>query len=522
MVAGSLFNYGIALALARELDRFPGGPVAFARSMRPGTEALRLMRWPADRLDTLGGYLTYHNLTLYTFVLTVYAAVQGALAVRGAEDRHAMELVLATGRSRPVVLRDLAAGFAATLLVISLGLGLGVAVAMAAAGQPDLTGSVVALLVSGTCALVGYGLGVLVSQVLAARAAAGVSALILTVLYVGTNVADEIGPLGAVRYLSPFHYADASRVLVPGVRFDAAATAALLLLSALLLGAATWAFRRRDCGSSLWPHRVGAPRAPRSLRVQRRMLRSVWTERLLRGRLSILVWATGAGAFLGVLALLEPTVMDVWSVYASLFSFTGAGPGVPPETQYMALAGELLTPVVAAYVVTQVSGWVDDLVQGRVEMVLAAPVSWSRLVVERLLALAVGVAAITAGALVGLGLGALPVDAPLDPAGVGRLVGGAVLLGAALGAVGAVAVAVFRRGAVAALAVFVAVSYLLGVLVPSFGWPTWIGRLSVFTAFGHPYLDWPPWGGVLVLVLLAVGGAALGAAVAERTPKVAH
>jgi ABC-2 type transport system permease protein len=74
---------------------------------------------------------------------------------------------------------------------------------------------------------------------------------------------------------------------------------------------------------------------------------------------------------------------------------------------------------------------------------------------------------------------------------------------------------------VSVLAVLVVVSYLLGFLVPVFGWPDWLNRLSIFWAIAHPYLQWPPASGVLVLLLLTVGGGAAAAALAERTPKVA-
>jgi len=67
-------------ALARERARFPGGPEARATSVMPGAEAMRLLRWPAERLDTLGGYLTYHNVTVFLLALSVYGAVQGANA----------------------------------------------------------------------------------------------------------------------------------------------------------------------------------------------------------------------------------------------------------------------------------------------------------------------------------------------------------------------------------------------------------------------------------------------------------
>jgi ABC-2 type transport system permease protein len=110
----------------------------------------------------------------------------------------------------------------------------------------------------------------------------------------------------------------------------------------------------------------------------------------------------------------------------------------------------------------------------------------------------------------------------LDAAALGRLATVCILLGAALGAVAAIVVAWLRRAiAVTVLAVVVGASYLLAYFVPMFGWPDWLNRLSVFWGFGHPYLEWPPASGVVVLVVLALPGALLAAAIAERTPKVA-
>jgi len=41
------------------------------------------------------------------------------------------------------------------------------------------------------------------------------------------------------------------------------------------------------------------------------------------------------------------------------------------------------------------------------------------------------------------------------------------------------------------LAVVLGASYLLMFLVPLFAWPDWVMRLSVFGAFGNPYLELP-------------------------------
>ncbi|WP_275868277.1 hypothetical protein [Knoellia sp. 3-2P3] len=75
--------------------------------------------------------------------------------------------------------------------------------------------------------------------------------------------------------------------------------------------------------------------------------------------------------------------------------------------------------------------------------------------------------------------------------------------------------------AIPVLAVFLATSSLLGLMTPMLEWPEWVGRLSVFAALGHPYLEWPAAGGLVLMVGLFAGGVLLAGVVAERTPKVA-
>ena len=82
--------YFEALAIAAELRDFPGGPEVLAKSIMPTIEAMRIIRWPADRLDTLGGYLAYHNITLFNYFLALYAALQGARLIRRLEETGAV------------------------------------------------------------------------------------------------------------------------------------------------------------------------------------------------------------------------------------------------------------------------------------------------------------------------------------------------------------------------------------------------------------------------------------------------
>ncbi|MGE5131782.1 MAG: ABC transporter permease subunit [Gemmatimonadota bacterium] len=518
---GSLAMYAIAAGFASEVARFRGGARALAASMAAATEALRLLRWPAERLDTLGGYVTYHNVTLFVLFLSLYAGILGTRAVRGLENRRSLEVVLATGRSRAGVLGDRTAGSLLAVALISAGVGLGLAVSMAAGGAADTGGALITAAAAGLCALPAFALGLLLSQLMVStRAAGGLTALVVTGLYVFTNVWEKTGPLRGARFLSPFFYFGRSRALVPGYGFDLPAAAALVVMTALLLGTAAWAFRRRDYAAPLWARRARRPRA--AGQVQRPLLRAYWTAALVRERYGLLAWAAATAFAMGVMAWLEPGVVDLWDRLGLVRNWFGTQPGHAPAEQYLSFAAEIVAPVVAAFVITRAAAWVADLRQGRVELVLAAPVSWPRLVGERLAALLAGVLVITAGSVTGLVIGAAAVGAPLSGPGLLRLAIVTVLLGAALGGVAALVVAWLRSGlAVTLLAVLVAASYLLTYLAQLFGWPGWTGRLSVFGAFGRPYLELPAAGGLVFLGALAVLGAGLAATVASRSPKAA-
>ena len=521
VVGGSLAMYAIAAGFASEVARFTGGAKSMAASMAPGVEALRLLRWPADRLDTLGGYLTYHNVTLFVLFLSLYAAVAGARAVRELEARHALEEILAAGWSRPAVIRDSAVGYALTLALICAGVGAGLAVSMAAGGQPDLGGSLITAAAAGLCALTAYAFGLLVSQLMvSARAAGGVAAAVIAGLYLFTNVWQKLGPAGGARFLSPFYYFNASRALVPGYGFDVPAAAAQLALTALLLAAATWAFQRRDYAAALWsrPARQARPGRP----VQRPALRWLWSAMLVRERYGLLGWAAAAAVSMFMMARLEPTVVDLWNKIELVQTFLGTQPGRSAADQYLSFTAEIVAPIIVAYVITRAASWVADLRQGRVELILAGPVSWPRLIGQRLAALAAGVLVITAGSVAGLVAGATSAGAPLSVPGLLRLTAITMLLGVALGAAAAVIVAWLpNETAITVLAVFAAASYLLTYLVQLFAWPGWAARLSVFGAFGRPYLELPTAAGFAVLCALALLGTLLATTIAGRSPKAA-
>ena len=280
-------------------------------------------------------------------------------------------------------------------------------------------------------------------------------------LYLFTNVWQELGPAGWARFISPFYYFNASRALVPGYGFDLPAAAALLAMTAMLIGAAAWAFQRRDYAAALWSCRAGPSRARRTGLVQRPVLRTFWSATLFRERFGLLAWAGAAALSMVMMARLEPSVVDMWNKVKLVQTFIGTRPGRSAADQYLSFAAGIIAPIVVAYVITRAAAWVADLRQ----------------------ALVAGVLVITAGSIAGLVLGATSAGASLSGPGLLRLTAVTVLLGTAVGAVAAVVVAWLPGGlAVTVLAVF----YLLTYLVQLFGWPGWVSKLSVFGAFGRP------------------------------------
>ncbi len=519
---GAASMYVIAIVLVREFSTYTGGAKAMAPTVEAAAEALRVLRWPAERLDTLGGYLTYHNIVLLPLLLGIYCAIEGAQAVRGAELRGSLEGILATGFSRLAFVLERVVGFLVVLVGITVAIGLGVAAGLAAGGQADTWGALVSTGEAVLAAFTFYALGLLVSQFTrSARTAAGFTSLVMAVLYVFTNVWDQAGPLAPARFLSPFFYFQQSRVLVPGHGFDPVATLMLVAIPAVLLVAAVLAFQRRDYASKLGA-RKARPAVHYDVAVQRTWLRAWWTATLVRERLSLLAWSAGAAAFAALISTLEPTVREMWSKLEFIQVFLAQTPGASPTDQYLGFAGATMAPLAAAYAATHVAGWVGDLKQGRVELVLTVPVSWSRLVFERLAGLVAGVAVVTVSALAGLSIGAIAVGASLRPDGLLRVAVDTILFGLAIGAVGAVLVAWLRSAlAPALLTLFIAASYILDLLAPAFSWPTWVSRLSVFDSFGQPYVQVPELAGIAYLAALAVLGTVLAAGVSQRSPKVA-
>lgn len=522
IVGGAAAMLFMGLALNQEMADFPGGAQALAASVTPAAEAMRILRWPAEHLETLGGYLTFHNVMLFSGFLALYAALQGARLIRAPEERHTLEQVLATGWSRGAYLRDRVLALILVLILISVGLALGTAWALALANSPDLSGSLITFASVGLGALVALSLGLLISQVTrSARSAGGVVAAVLVVMYLVNNALDTEASLGWLALLTPFHWVNQSRALVPGYGLDIRAIAVLTGTALLLTGLAAVAFRRRDYGAALWNRRpLVVHQTGTNSRVQHWWLRTTWLASIREHRIALVSWSAGSAGFAALMMALQPAAMEVFQQFSYYLEMAG-GDGISPEAMYITFATDVLAPIVSAYVITQAAGWIAEFQQSRIELILSAPVSSTRLNLERLLAVTIGVVLVLLASLLTITVGSILIGGETSITGIGRVAAVSVLLALAVTAVALLLVTVLRSMlAVTLLAAYLAAAYLLTWMIPMFGWPKWTERLSIFVAFGHPYREWPDVAGLVLLAAITLVATMSSILVARRIPKV--
>jgi ABC-2 type transport system permease protein len=199
----------------------------------------------------------------------------------------------------------------------------------------------------------------------------------------------------------------------------------------------------------------------------------------------------------------DPAMTDVFRRIFPGYDFSTAG-------GWLQLYLELFLIAAGIAAATFVSKWASDETDGRLEVVLSAPLARARWVVAGGIGALLAVAVATLLFALGIGVGA---------ASGGGTVGDALLGSASMGLVAAafvgvgVAVGGLWRTSLAAeiTAIVVVVTYLIDLLAPALNLPDWFHQLALTAHMGQPMIGrWDPVGIVACLVI-TVGGIALGA-----------
>jgi ABC-2 type transport system permease protein len=348
------------------------------------------------------------------------------------------------------------------------------------------------------------------------RAASSIGAILVLALFLINSAGRSGLDVGAVRWVSPFYLAERSTPLLRGGSLDLAATAALLIGALVLLSLAGLAFVRRDIGASLLRGRISRAR-PTWRPARDPLLRTPVFALVDQQRLWVLTWAVGLAALAWFLTSLTKTVVDALAssdIPTMRVYFERAGITAYSDFVGVIWFGTLLL-LVSVFVVAQVNGWAADDAEGRLETILAAPVSRARVVLERIAAVIVSIALIVAAssAAVYLAAGSNGISLPL-----GRFVlasADVLPVGYAFAGIGHALVGWRPRLAVVALGVIAAASYLVQQFAPLFGWPDWVKNTSLYALYGTP-LSKDDWLGIPTLFAIGIAGTAVALVVMRR------
>jgi ABC-2 type transport system permease protein len=484
--------------------------VTFAHSMELlGAQLTYLLPRPLQ-LDTMGGYVTWRDVSTVGLVYAVWAMLAGTGAGRGDEEKGLTEEWLATGISRARWLATRTAAFmVVTIASVSVTLAL-TALGAALANDPLPLDAVASLLLPMVAlALWGFGLGLFIAQLVTTRRVAWVTAtIVLVALFTVNSSVRAGGSPTLLTWLSPFYLSDRSTPLLAGGTVDVAASLGILLIFAVLVGLSLWAFTRRDIDGPLVRGRVRTGRPERQA-ARDPLLRLPVLATLDQQRGWILGWSIGLAVLAYFMTSLAHSVAESFNdVPAMAIYFARAGiNGASSVVGVIWFSLALLFVVIFA--VAEVNGWAADDAEGRLEVALAAGASRRRIVLERISTLLIAAAIVAAVSTVVVYLAAktFSIAVPLDRLAIATALMLPVVF--AFGAVGHALVGWRPRVAVVLMATIAVLSYFVEQFAPAFDTPEWVARTSFFTLYGTPMTS-VDWGGAATLI----GIGAIGTVVA--------
>jgi ABC-2 type transport system permease protein len=456
-------------------------------------------------LGTFGGYLAWKYGLVFVLATSIWSilALSGTLA--GEAGRGSLDIVATTpfGKRR-IAIEKVAAHV--TMLAIALAfMVVMMTISSNTFGNPQLGDPLPASATIGYALWLGFnalffgGLAFALGPILGRAGSAGVAGIALVLAWTVNGL--HMDPL---TILSPFGWT-ANHVPLAG-EYAWAGLALVGVAAAVLLAVGVEVFARRDLGITAG---LGLPGLPASVLGVRGPISRTFGDQLPRA----LAWGLGLGVFGAMLTSLVGEMSSQLTGDANLLKvLQTAFPGLDLTTSggFLQLFIELFYIVAGFAAATFVSKWASDETGGRLEEVLATPLSRSRWVVAGgiaalgadvvmtlVFALAIGLGSASGGVSAG--------DAMLGSASLG-------LYGAALIGVGVAIGGLWRTSLAAELvALLVVATYLVGLLAPPLGLPDWIHQLALTTHFGQPMAGQWDLTGVVACLALAAGGIAVGA-----------
>jgi ABC-2 type transport system permease protein len=464
-------------------------------------------------VGSLGGYVQWKYGPLFVIVAAIWSILVLSSTLAAEARRGSLELIAVAplGRRR-LALEKVTAHLVGMAIVVVLltvaAVGAGAAFGSLPIDAIPFDAALGFALWVGLIALAFGALALTLSQFVGRAAAAGISGAILFGGWILSNYQATMAGFPPIASLTPWgwtldHLALAGRPDWPSLLLPAIAVVILLVVG-------IESFVRRDLGATTALPLPGLPAG--TLGLQEPIGRSLG-ERLPVG----LAWGLGVGALGLMLAGISqvvarafadsPDLHDLFRDIFPLFDIGSAG-------GFLQLMVQILYIIAGFAAATLVAGWASDEPSGRLEMLLATPLSRRSWLIRSSAGLMLAVVAMTVVIAAGVGVGAAAAGSDADTPVLGALVLG--VYAAALAGIG-VAVGGFRASIAAeVVAIGVIATYLVDLLVPAFGLPDWVHQLALTSHLGQPMVGVWDWAGVALCVLIAVGGTLIGAWAMER------
>ena len=503
LAVGSAWGTGYATAEAR---------AEIARLLVDIPAVIAGIAGPVVKPETMGGFLTYKYGPFFAFLAGLWSilALSGTLA--GEARRGSLDFVAAApfGKRR-VALEKLAAHVTAVVLSMVF-LVAATLVASSVFGVAELgdeiplTGAVGFAMWVGLMGLVSGSVAFALAPIVGRGSAAGVAGAVLFGSFILGGYAPYVPELEPIAVISWFHWTY-DHVPLAG-QYDWASLGLVALVTTILFAVGVELFARRDLGVMTGIPVPGLPRATLGLRGP--------AGRAFGDQLpQALSWGIGIGIFGFMIAAMSrsfgesllteyPTFADIIATVFPTVDFSSAG------WLLQLIFVEMGLIVVGFAAATFVGRWASDEGSGRLEMVLAAPLTRARWAISGGIGALLAVAVTTAIFAVGIALGAASAGSEVLPPTAGTIALG--FYAAAMVGIGVAVGGLWRTSWAAELvAAFVILTFLVSLLAPALEMPDWVYQLALTAHLGQPMIGTWDAGGMVACAVIAIGGILVGA-----------
>jgi ABC-2 type transport system permease protein len=504
-----LMLVGVSYAIVQEFDT-PESRQQLEAVISAVPPILQGLAGPVVNVGTLGGYLQYKYGTFFPEITSLWAILALSATLAAEARRGSLEFVATTAMTRRrIAIEKLLAHLTGQAIV-----ALTVFLALLFVGQStaSLPGDEISVEMAAGYATWLFLLSIAAGSVAFALApfvgrgsAAGVAAAVLFGGFIINGYQAAIPSLAPFANLTWFGWT-AHHVALGG-QYDWPSLIPVALLAVVLFVVGVEAFARRDIGAT---SPIPTPSLPRALVG----LRGPTGRAIGQNVPSSLAWGLGIGLFGLAIAGSGSSFIDELSKateFVKLLNTVFPGFDIRSVGGFLQLLfiefGMILAGLAVA---TLVAVWASDETSGRLEFLLATPLSRLRWVTSGGVAVLVGVVIFTVLTMIGIAIGATIAGSEIATPVAGTIVLG--LYAAALGGIGIAVGGVFGTSYAAPfVAIFTIATWFVGVIGPALNLPDIFHELALTSHYGFTMLGQWDWVGVVASVALALGGVALGA-----------